>query len=264
MNFFKKIFSKIKERKAQNKKAKEEYIEGVLEKALETLSKFRRDAYLPKVTENSNSFSSVSKIGGLPYLRNKEDWPVCSNCNKNMQLFLQLNLEDLPEAKDTGLIQLFYCTTNKPKCELDLEAYLPFSKAVTCRKIDVQGESDQITPNIDKIYQEKIIIDWEQIDDYPHIEEYERLGINIEEHIYDLMAEREIGVPSEKDKLFGWPHWIQSMEYPFDKKTNSQMELFFQLNSEENLPFMFGDAGTGYLTQSPKDASKLAFGWSCY
>ncbi|MFK7971974.1 MAG: DUF1963 domain-containing protein, partial [Bacteroidia bacterium] len=65
------------------------------------------------------------------------------------------------------------------------------------------------------------------------------------------------------DKLFGWPYWVQSQEYPFDRKTESRMELLFQFDSEVNLPFMFGDAGIGHLTQSPDNKDELGFGWAC-
>jgi len=37
----------------------------------------------------------------------------------------------------------------------------------------------------------------------------------------------------------------------------------FQLASENNLPYMFGDAGIGHLTQSPENKEELGFGWAC-
>lgn len=70
-------------------------------------------------------------------------------------------------------------------------------------------------------------------------------------------------MPIAKDKLYGWPYWIQSVEYPFDRKTESQMQLLFQFDSEDNLPYMFGDAGIGHLTQSPDNDKELGFGWAC-
>jgi hypothetical protein len=41
------------------------------------------------------------------------------------------------------------------------------------------------------------------------------------------------------------------------------MHLLFQIDSEDNLPYMFGDAGCGHITQCPKHPHRLAFGWAC-
>ena len=243
-----------------------EQIEIAFNNSIKTLDKFKRIAYIPVTTASKSEFSNKSKIGGLPYLRNDKDWPICPNCKKNMQLFLQLNLEELPERKAKGLAQLFYCTTNEPLCESDMEAFFPFSKSVECRIVKCDTESAKIEPNIDELFGEKLITDWIAKEDYPHFEEYAQLGIELEleDDVYELMEQREIGLPIEQDKLFGWPHWVQSVEYPFDRKTGNKTELLFQLASEVNLPYMFGDAGIGHLTQSPDDKNELGFGWACY
>jgi hypothetical protein len=41
------------------------------------------------------------------------------------------------------------------------------------------------------------------------------------------------------------------------------MRHVFQLDSEDHLPFLFGDAGTGHLTQCPQHHEVVAFGWAC-
>lgn len=269
MNFIKKLFGKksINENPPPNVDNSIDSldIEQKFKNAIDILSPFKRTAYLPLIKHNSNTFSCKSKIGGYPYLRNSRDWPVCQNCKKNMQLFLQLNLEELPENKNTGLIQLFYCTTSEPHCESELESFFPFSEATVCRKIKIGKESKQIEPDIEELFNEKLIIDWQLIDDYPHFEEYSLLSINLDldDDVYELMEQRNIGLPIEKDKLFGWPYWIQSVEYPYDRKTGEQMELLFQVISEDNLPYMFGDSGIGHLTQSPHNNEELGFGWAC-
>lgn len=232
---------------------------------LSVLEKYSRFAYIPEAEVRPYRFSGASKIGGFPYLRDKDDWPVCPNCGKNMQLFLQLNLSELPEKPSSGLVQLFYCTTEEPQCELELEACSPFSKAVVCRKIAFDGPSETIVPKIDDLFEEHVITGWKQVKDYPHFEEYERLGIDLDisDDVYELMELREEGLPVGKDKLFGWPYWIQSLGYPADSITGTQMELLFQFDSKDNLPYMFGDAGIGHLTVSPDNEGELAFGWAC-
>lgn len=239
-------------------------LEDRVTKTMELLEGFKRTAYIPITSENDQTFSDQSKIGGFPYLRNDQDWPVCPNCQKHMQLFLQLNLEQLPERNDKGLIQLFYCTTKDPNCETQLKAFQPFSRASVCRKIAVNGPSATIEPFIDSVFEEKLITAWEPRDDYPHPDEYEQLGLEADNEVLEIIESRGIGFTIAKDKLFGWPYWVQSVEYPADRQTNEQMELLFQFDSEDNLPYMFGDSGVGHLTQSPAKKEELAFGWACY
>ena len=239
-------------------------LEERVNKTLAMLETLKRTAYIPIVAEYEKTFSDQSKIGGFPYLRNTEDWPVCPNCHKHMQLFLQLNLEHLPDKKDNGLLQLFYCTTTEPNCETQLKAFQPFSKATVCRKIEVNGHSAVIQPQTETQFEEKLITGWEFKDDYPHPQEYEDLGMEVDEEVLEVIESRGLGFTLAKDKLFGWPFWVQSVEYPSDRQTNEPMELLFQLESEDNLPYMFGDSGVGHLTQSPSNKEELAFSWACY
>ncbi|MEO1515823.1 MAG: DUF1963 domain-containing protein [Bacteroidota bacterium] len=266
MSFFKKLFGKKEKPKEQlpKKEQSEAEWEEEIQRMMEALAPHKRTAYRPQVEKTSRSFSPDGKIGGYPYLRHENDWPICPSCQKHMQLFLQLNLTDLPEREGTGLVQLFYCTNSEPLCESDLQAFFPFSKAVVCRKVTIDGESAQIEPKRADVFAEQRIVGWKAVDDYPHYEEHQELGIEeFEDEVYDLMDEREIGIPVQGDKLFGWPYWVQSAEYPYDRESGSRMELLFQFDSEDNLPYMFGDAGIGHLTQSPDNEQELGFGWAC-
>lgn len=235
----------------------------IIQNALQKLAHLKRTAYIPKTVEQAHTFSAESKFGGFPYLRNVFDWPVCPGCNKNMQLFVQLDMSRLPERASTSLLQLFYCTSEEPQCEIDQEAWSPFGESTVCRKIQVEGDSAKHMPLMDEIYPERKIVGWEAKDDYPNWEELNDMGIDMDEEHMDLLYENEIGTPLAGDKLFGWPYWVQGVEYPKDPKTGSTMQLLFQIDSEVNLPFMFGDSGAGHITQSPDNDEVLAFGWAC-
>lgn len=232
---------------------------------LNVLERYSRMAYLPVTEPVHEQFSIHSKIGGLPYLRHEEDWPVCANCGKYMQLLLQLNMADFPEKKNSGLVQLFYCTSREPHCETEMRTCKPFSGGAVSRKIFIEGPPVKVTPRLDDIFDEYRIVSWKKKKDYPHFEEYKRLGIDllIDDEVYELMEQREEGLPIAEDKLFGWPYWIESENYPYDRKTGSQMRLLFQLDAKDNFPGLFGESGIGYLTVSPDNLNEMAFGWTC-
>lgn len=263
MNILKKLFggSQPKQQLPSTQDVEKNYKELV-----HLLSQFKRTAYIPVIKKTEKSFSTASKIGGFPYLRNEEDWPKCPNCKKHMQLFVQLNMQELPNMNMDGVAQLFYCINDEEDCESTLESFFPFSKGSVSRIVKTSGDSAKIIPDLVTPFPEKVITTWKAADDFPHYEEYQQLGIDmfISDEVFELLEERKECQPLEGDKLFGWPYWVQGMEYPEDSDNHTQMELLFQLDSEINLPYMFGDSGIGHLTQSLENPDKLAFGWACY
>ena len=262
MSIWKKIFGKKQQAKVGQT---EESLDQRYSKLIDSLEKFKRRAYIPSIQEVEPQHNSNSKIGGLPFLRFKDDWPICPSCKTRMQFFMQLDLSKLPLRASSGLVQLFYCTNEDPFCGDELESYLPFSKASVCRRIDIDVSSYRGDHDLTKVYNEKQFVGWTTKDDYPDYEEWGSLGINqdIDDDVFDLMDERGEGVALEGDKLFGWPHWVQSVEYPYDRQSGKQMDLLFQLDSMVNLPYMFGDAGIGHITVSADNPDELGFGWAC-
>jgi len=235
------------------------------EQLLALLEPVKRTAYIPVTEEVERTHSAHSKMGGYPYLSLEHSWPVCPNCGQHMQLFLQLNLQDLPERKEDGLVQLFYCTNDEPCCEIDCGAYDHFAKSVVCRRLAIGSKQSVIVnPLLSEVFPEKKIVGWSPVDDYPSYDELEELGIDIDIDAYEVLYDTEKGLPVSGDKLFGWPYWVQNVEYPYDRETGSRMELLFQIDSEVNLPYMFGDVGVGHLTVSKDDPNELAFGWACH
>ncbi|HTU26086.1 MAG TPA: DUF1963 domain-containing protein, partial [Pirellulales bacterium] len=68
----------------------------IIEKLEPWLAKQRRSAWRP-VAEQGDGPSTASKFCGAPWIGPDTPWPVCGSCKKPLQLFLQLDLDDLPE-----------------------------------------------------------------------------------------------------------------------------------------------------------------------
>jgi uncharacterized protein YwqG len=85
--------------------------------------------------------------------------------------------------------------------------------------------------------------------------------VELEEDEEEALMERDF--PRHGEKLLGWPAWVQGVEYPKCRICGREMALVFQVDSEHNLPYMFGDAGVGHVTQCPEHHAELAFGWAC-
>ncbi|ORY07073.1 hypothetical protein K493DRAFT_295648 [Basidiobolus meristosporus CBS 931.73] len=216
--------------------------------------------------------------GNQPFLLRNEDWPVCGQCEAPMTFFFQIDLEKVskePEFKTAtggvGLLQLFVCTS-EDGCET-FEAYndaslvrilapeqLAASKDSTkLRKFEPEESSEQF-PQHDIQYWSK------GGEDLPALEELTKI---LEEASLPMIEYDENEADPELAmrgiKLLGWPNWVQSPEYQECRKSGCTqiMKLLMQVEESDDLPFMWGDAGTAYLQQCPEHKDSLAFVWQC-
>jgi uncharacterized protein YwqG len=198
-----------------------------------------------------------------------------------MPLLFQLNLDELPAALQgrfgIGLLQLYYCL----ECD---GGWQPFSDANLARIVHPNRTSQNDLPHaLVNTFPAKQIVGWEEFMDYPNPQEHGVLGLH---YTYDWetsptrthIAYPELGLEFKNieddniaeaiseaatgDKLGGWPAWVQDIEYPACPHCQRQMTLLFQLDSNDNLPYMFGDLGTGHITQCPEHKDVVAFGWA--
>jgi len=243
----------------------------ILESTPELLKHLLKKAWLPETKETEGALEK-SKFGGKPYLLPTETYPCCKNCGKPLPLFLQLNLNELPtelnEKFGNGLLQFFYCTSSEPHCEYICKGYNHFAECSLLRIIspDQDGLVYEL-PESEDFFPEKIIKSWNEILDFPNYEElykikneFQLVFSEMEKH---FIEEHEL-TAKHGDKLAGYPAWVQGVEYPNCPICNKQMHVVFQIDSEENVPYMFGDTGNGHITQCPDHKNQLAFGWACY
>ncbi len=188
-----------------------------------------------------------------------------------MPLFLQLNLNDLPEdiqgKYGSGLLQVFYCLNSNPHCESACQAFFPFMQGKLVRVIQPEGDvnSDRRQPadiHNAHTFPPKQIIGWERDEDYPGWEEALEHGISLSDEQWSQVAEQDF--PRSGDKLAGWPYWIQGGEYPHCAICHERMQLVFQIDSHDHIPYMFGDLGCGHITQCPAHHEQVAFAWACH
>lgn len=240
-----------------------------MESVIEKIKEYRRTAWKPQ-TEDRDGELTGSRFSGKPWLSENETWPKCGNCGKEMQLFVQLKLDQLPPELGNkyghGLLQMFYCTSSEPLCENDTETWAPFSKGALLRIVDPSGgkAAEKIEIPIKAVpdyFPAKIITGWTQKEDYPGTEELHVMNAKLSDDDWEDLVETEY--PHQGDKLAGWPAWIQGLEYPNCPVCGETMRLVFQVDSEDHLPYMFGDVGTGHITQCKTHLEQVAFGWAC-
>lgn len=232
----------------------------------EKLAPHRRSAWTPEVVDG-DGVPDGSRLGGRPWLGSGEAWPACGGCGRPMQLFVQLNARDLPppaaRALEGGLLQFFYCTSDDDSCTVEATPWAPFSPAALVRLVardDLEGGSAAIAGP--ETFPGKRIVSWVENPDYPNWEEAVDREVGLTDEEGDELGDE--GFPLGGEKLLGWPLWVQGVEYPDCPDCGGRMELLFQVDSEQYIPYMFGDAGVGHITQCPRHRGRLAFGWACY
>lgn len=248
-----------------------------------------RKAYKP-IVEPTNDMVHHSRFGGSPLLTPDTEWPKCGSCGQPMHMLLQLDLAKVPINDlpwESGLLQFFYCTDWESEfmCD-DYEAFSP------CHVIRIIQNTEKLStlqvPHFQQQFPAKQITRWNEFPDYPGYQELETNGLKSDfdynsrtGKIEAFLEEKKIAdfdIPDnyfleevleeisakQKDKLGGWPYWLQNIEYPDCPKCKQKMEYFFQIDSEDNVPHMFGDVGLGHITFCRQHPEILAFQWACH
>ncbi|MEO0491714.1 MAG: DUF1963 domain-containing protein, partial [Cyanobacteria bacterium J06659_2] len=265
------------------------------------LERFKRLAWKPIVKEGDGDLRS-SKFGGKPWLGADEGWPLCPNCDNPMRFFLQINLAEIPEAIRSkfgqGILQFFYCTyettiehdhstPNTSVMSGNLQTgvvhYIehqscldpsPFSRHRLIRIVQADGVSGvfevpetvcQLADSSEGGFPPRRIVGWQQYDEYPGYADYENLrraDVSLSDDDDNYI--QAVAESPEIDKLAGWPLWIQDVEYPACPTCQQPMnQLVFQLASDDNIPFLWGDVGIGYLLQCPEHTDQITFLSQC-
>ncbi|MEM1055938.1 MAG: DUF1963 domain-containing protein [Bacteroidota bacterium] len=237
----------------------------------DALRPFLRTAWLPE-TEYGPGPPDASTFSGLAWIPEGETWPASPNCSRPMQLLLQLNTADVPEPvrqrAGDGLLQLFYCANADAMCDVELEGWEPFSRCHVARRVMPTGTPVLTAPPVEipDRFPPKRIVGWTEVTDVPHWEETVATGLEVTDDEWDALLDGDGIRPG--DKLSGWPRWVQGPERPRcpvcrRRLRKTTMEVLVQLDSEDHLPMMFGDMGTGHLSVCPRHPNVLAFGWAC-
>lgn len=248
------------------------------------LKKHERLAWLPEVEEGDGD-PTDSKFCGTPCLPDGQ-WPTCGCCGKPMPLFLQINLAKIPKAIrgafGEGLLQFFLCTDDKKPCYA--EGYGDaFARTHLVRIIPPKSTHIPTPmPRFEIDFEPMRIVGWDKAKDYPSQPEHESLGLTVDydaDNGEDRATCLEFGIENEEanfdeyldwisdrivsaEKLSGWPVWKQNVEYAECNQCGQPMTtMVFQINDEENIPFMLADGGQGQILQCPHDKT-VGFIWA--
>jgi hypothetical protein len=155
-------------------------------------AKHQRPAWKP-ITEPGEGDIAASRFGGRPALRPGEPWPICNQSGKPQTLFLQLDLDALPEEAGDfggGLLQFFFCLhCSDDGGDVDANPWGPFSRCHLLRTLPVDAANSisdappDASPSVERDWgwqsplPARRIADWVGMADTPSSDEAEDLGV---------------------------------------------------------------------------------------
>jgi uncharacterized protein YwqG len=226
-----------------------------------------KKCWIPQVEETEDVSKVESKFGGIPALKEGELWPPCPNCSKDLTLFLQLNLAELPAPIQSslgskGVFQAFLCcTTECDGCIEDGETtgrVLRVWDHTSC-KLATGVVNRGAVP-----LAAKCINAWKSLDDYPGYEDCQDAGLDLDDDECDALQDMQ----ASGDKLGGWPTWVQSAEWANCSHCGKKMVHLFQIESEAAVDYMWGDAGNCHIQMCPNldchsKGGSFDLDWAC-
>ena len=247
--------------KKRNNKGKE-----VVERLRKKVTILERATWIPEV-RGGDGLITASKFAGIPFIPEGEEWPECIMCKNPMQLFVQLNLAELPALPDgcpnRGFIQLFHCAKINPECDEDNPTFSPGSKSVVLRYVEQIGEGRKFDIKRKRTeFPPRPIITWLKETDYPDWDDLIDHGIRLTDAEGEFYHDHFVTI--EGEKLLGWPFWIQGADYPRCPACQLEMHMLFQIDSCKNIPWSFVDSGMAHIMQCPEHPRNLAFTYSFY
>lgn len=267
-----------------------------------------RPAWAPELVAVSDSATNVSRFGGRPTLAEGEAWPACGCCGQPMMLVAQIDASSLPEpAQDQlgpGLFQFFYCIHDS--CSVQ-EAWAPYAGNHLARVLDPSWATVSPTEPASfpgAHYGVFAVQGWQPLFEVPDWEELPRGdfdGCDFTDswaEIVESSARAEglkqryseyfdyFGVGPDDlaevvrlsrnyvgDKLFGWPHWSQGVDYPKCRDCGASMQMVLQINNDGHsggepghrscFGQLFAGDGIGHVFRCPQHRQQMTFAWAC-
>ncbi len=206
----------------------------------------------------------VFKVGGCPVLFEEADWPVCDDCETEMDFVAQIPLQaPLPLARQYAMAYIFMCPSPSGCATWDAWS--------GCNRVLLQEKADSTTLGTRS-----------EGSDFGAYPDYEASLLVAEEPVVDTA---DFDTPSslrdqvsDATKIGGVPSWIQSNETPTCPACGGPVSFIAQLTADlegsqsydrsledRRVSLEFGDCGLGYIFICSDECCEegAAFLWQC-
>jgi uncharacterized protein YjbI with pentapeptide repeats/uncharacterized protein YwqG len=219
--------------------------------------------------DNYEPFTGNKLVRIIQPLGNSSDreLPINNRWKSNIRLFKGAfsprqiidwkEMDDYPNWYEAESLRGISCDRDETEIILDCagvdEEELDFSHLLEYQnETEFEDSIERLDPNDD---------DFEYYNYRVDIKHEERI---MRSEIITEFMENTNMLPFRGDKLAGYPNWVQDIEYPNCPICDRVMDrLIFEFDSDDNVPYLWGDVGTGYIVQCPEHKERVTFFWQC-
>ena len=245
--------------------------EDKLKKALNSIKK-ECIRVMPTETGFDNSQAVDTRFAGSAYAEKGDKAPICKCCGKPLTFIFQYREKYDKDLKPSGeLYSVYYCFDCTPIGRAEEEEgqwAVVAHKNPDVSKFVEQKEnvSSILKPTACSLSRVFVVPDYETVENnYPEIAELcEAIDSEDPMSAYED-AGNEVGCLMEPSTtLGGYPIWIQGEGNQTCPECKGDVELAVQIDSEEAVDLMFGDAGCLYVFKCPKHKNGFAMEMQCF
>ncbi len=238
------------------------------------LNKIKKECIrvMPSSAGFETSQAIDTRFGGSAYAEKGEKAPICEHCGKPLTFIFQYRGKYDKDLKPSGdLYSVYYCFDCVPIGRAEEEKgqwAIVTHKNPDVSKFVEQKEniSSIFTPTSCSLSRVFVLPDYETIENnYSEIAELcEEIDSDDPMSAYED-AGNSIGCQMEPSTtLGGYPIWIQGESEHTCPECEGKVELAVQIDSEEAVNLMFGDAGCLYVFKCPKHKNGFAIEMQCF
>lgn len=245
--------------------------EDKLKKALNKLKKacIRVIPFRNEFLENQGA---ETRFAGSPYAEKGDEAPVCQGCGKPLTFIFQYRDSYNKDMEGKGeLHSVYYCFDCTPIGRAEEEKG---QWAVITHKEPEASKFVEQKENVSKIFKPTscclsnafLLPDYETIENnFPEIAELcEEIDGDDPLSAYEDAGNEIDCLMEPSTTLGGYPIWIQGEGSQVCPKCGGEVELAVQIDSEEAVDLMFGDAGCLYVFRCPKHKDEYAIEMQCF
>ena len=213
-----------------------------------------------------------TRFGGSAYAEKGDKAPLCECCKKPLTFIFQYREKYDKDLNPSGALKsVYYCFDCIPIGRAEEEkgqwAVITHKNPEVSKFVEQKDNiSTKLNPTSCSLSRIFVLPDYETVENYyPEI-----AGLCEEIDSEDPMsayedAGNEIGCQMEPSTTIGgYPIWIQGESTHVCPECNEEAELAVQIDSEEAVNLMFGDAGCLYIFKCPKHDEGFSLSMQCF
>lgn len=234
-------------------------------------------------TKREQPSRTQSHFGGTPYWLKTMPYPTAQD-GTPLRLLAQIRFDEierpLPYYPTTGLLQFFIASDDLYGLDFDAPQKQDTFRVVYHEMVEEDETKWADIPHIPveeygfpmeeagtlQFVQEEMYL---SCDDFRFTEQYDWTALDLGDEEDEVLDELWENISSSGHQLGGYPYFTQEDPRAYSDDVLKEYELLFQLDTDDTIECMWGDAGVANFFIHPddlknRDFSNVLYNWDCH